>query len=235
MVQISLNNVFGIENDKNLVELLENYDRPISTKMMSARMSGPRMGVAYITGDFAEAIMAPSDEGGYDGYPVLSQLGYQQEIQYLSAGKFNALVEILGVVSGLEQGLFIPGVIFMNGFRFGEGNWEIAFGPSIGIRRSAMGYYDDENNWHLESDWFTENAEGENPYSLVERFDRRGDPELNSRWIWAVGKTFKSGYLNIPCNVYVSPMKQGWYVGMSVGFNVGKKRRSESKLADLLK
>lgn len=232
MIQISLNNVFDIENDKNLVELLANYEEPISSIKRRVSMSGPRMGVAYVTGDFATALMDPVDQGGYDGYPVVSQLGYQQEMQYLSAGNFNALVEVMGMVSGMEQGLFIPSLIFMNGFRFGEGNWEIAFGPSVGIRKSARGYYDGGNNWHLEEDWYNEVNEGSIPYSIVERFDSRGLPELNSRWIWAVGKTFQSGYLNIPCNIYVSPMKQGWYVGASVGFNV--RRGEKSALGKLL-
>lgn len=226
MIQVSINNIFGIENDMNMVSLLANYEDPISTKLTNVSLNGPRMGAALVTGDFAAAIKASKDEGGYGGYPVLSQLGYQYEVQYLTAGNFNALVEFLPIVSGLEQGLFIPSIVFMNGFRFGKGNWEIAFGPSVGIRKMANGYYDDNNNWHLTRDWNMENPDTENPYETISRMDSRGSAQIGSRWIWAVGRTFQSGYLNIPVNIYFSAQKQGWYVGTSVGFNVGRKRNS---------
>ncbi len=226
MIQVSINNIFGIENDMNLVSLLANYEDPISTKLTNVSLNGPRMGAAFVTGDFAASIQAPKDEGGYGGYPVLSQLGYQYEVQYLTAGNFNALVEFLPIVSGLEQGMFIPSIVFMNGFRFGKGNWEIAFGPSVGLRKMADGYYDAEQNWHLSNDWYNENPDIENPYETISRMDSRGSAKFGSRWIWAVGRTFQSGYLNIPVNVYFSAQKQGWYVGASVGFNVGKKRKS---------
>ncbi len=229
MIQISINNIFGIENDPNLVSLLADYEEPISTKLTNVSLNGPRMGAALVTGEFAAAITASKDEGGYGGYPVLSQLGYQYEVQYLTAGNFNALVEFLPIVSGLEQGMFIPSIVFMNGFRFGEGNWEIAFGPSVGIRKMADGYYDGNDDWHLEQEWYQDpaNVDTQNPYSIESRMDNRGDVKFGSRWIWAVGKTFQSGYLNIPVNMYFSAQKQGWYVGASVGFNVGRKRTSK--------
>ncbi len=229
MIRISVNNIFNIENDPNMVSLLANYEEPVSTKLTNMTLNGPRMGAAYVTGSFAKALAAPKDEGGYGGYPVLSQLGYQYEIQYLTAGNFNALIEFLPIVSGLEQGLFIPSFVFMNGFRFGNANWEIAFGPSVGIRKMADGYYDDNGDWHLRNEWFQQDPmpEGDNPYVIINRMDSRGKAKLGSRWIWAFGRTFQSGYLNIPVNVYISPQKQGWYVGASVGFNVGRKRNSE--------
>lgn len=234
MIRISVNNILGLENDANLVSLLADYEEPVSTKLTNMTLNGPRMGAAYLTGDFARALTAPKSSGGYGGYPILSQLGYQYEIQYLSAGNFNALVEFLPIVSGLEQGLFIPSVVFMNGFRFGDGNWEFAFGPSVGIRKMANGYYDENNNWQLAKDWYNQDPVPEfpNPYEIISRMDSRGTAKLGSRWIWAIGKTFQSGYLNIPVNIYVSPQKQGWYIGASVGFNVGKRRRTEMNTYD---
>jgi hypothetical protein len=189
------------------------------------------MGAAYVTGDFADALTRPIDQGGYGGYPVLSQLGYQHEIQYLTAGNFNAIIEFLGIASGLEQGLFIPAIVFMNGFRFGNGNWEIAFGPSLSLRKMAKGYYDDGNTWRLRYEYMEPFPLPDNYVEpeFIDRMDSRGDVRFTSRWIWAIGKTFKSGYLNIPVNVYVSPQRAGWYVGTSVGFNVGKRRNTEMK------
>jgi hypothetical protein len=181
------------------------------------------MGIAYITGDKAERLMAPKSKGGFDSYPYLSQLGYQYEIQYLSAGNFQALVEFLFILSGLEQQLFNPAIVFMNGFRVGKSGWEIAFGPSVSLRQMAKGFYDEENVWYRESEW--DATQEENPYEIIENLDSRGDIVIGTGWIWAIGRTFRSGYLNIPINVYVSPDKRGWYVGLSIGFNVSRTRR----------
>ncbi|MCJ7695896.1 MAG: penicillin-binding protein activator LpoB, partial [Anaerolineaceae bacterium] len=194
MTEISVNNILGLANNPNIVELLVSFEEPITSKYISHRLSGPRMGVAFLTGDLALSIETPIDEGGYDGYPLFSQFGYQQEIQYLSAGNFNALVEFLVMVSGMEQQLFIPSLIFMNGFRFGKGNWEIAFGPTLSLRKEATGFYDEfgylgeENDWYLDEEWT--DPDQPNPYPLVERMDSRGDVGYNTGWVWAVGKSF---------------------------------------------
>ena len=42
-------------------------------------------------------------------------------------------------------------------------------------------------------------------------------------WVWAIGKTFHSGYLNIPVNLFYSSGREGGYVGLSMGFNITKK------------
>jgi hypothetical protein len=98
----------------------------------------------------------------------------------------------------------------------------------------AKGYYDANNDWHLRNDWGMQDPAPitENPNDIVSRMDSRGDIQFTSRWIWGFGRTFQSGYLNIPVNVYFSPQKAGWYVGASVGFNVGKRRNNETKTCD---
>ncbi len=113
----------------------------------------------------------------------------------------------------------------MNGFRFGKGNWEFAFGPSVSLRKEAVGFYDEEGNWYLEDEWYNNFPDQGNPNPLVERMDSRGEVGVNSGWIWAVGKTFRSGYLNIPVNIYCSPKKKGWYIGCSLGFNISRTRK----------
>ncbi len=229
MTEISVKKILGLEINPNLVNLLVNYEDPIISARTNLKLNGPRTGIAFITGQRAERIEAPISKGGYDGYPFLSQFGYQYEIQYLSAGNFQALVEILGMVSGLEQQLFNPSLIFMNGFRWGQRGWEIAFGPSISMRKTAMGFFDEKDlmdggvdEWYREWEWA---GPGENPNEIVEAMDSRGEMVVGTGWVWAIGKTFKSGYLNIPVNAYVSPNKKGWYIGLSIGFNVSKTRR----------
>ncbi len=233
MVEISVKKLLGLEIDPNLVNLLVNYEDPIVSTRTNLKLNGPRMGIAYITGEKAERLQAPRSNGGFDSYPILSQLGYQYEIQYLSAGNFQALVEFLFMLSGLEQQLFNPSIVFMNGFRVGKSGWEIAFGPSVSLRQTVKGFFDEhdmleggKNVWYRENEW--DETKGENPYEIKENLDNRGSIVIGTGWVWAVGRTFKSGYLNIPVNAYISPDKKGWYVGLSVGFNVSRTRRIQN-------
>lgn len=223
MIRISINNLLGIENDAAIVSMLVDYNNPISSPKTVLRLNGPRMGVAYTTGESGNRLQAPDNEGGFDMFPVITQFGYQWETQYLSSGNFQALLEFVGLIGGLETGRFVPSLSFMNGFRNSKSGWEIAFGPSFKLIRAASGYYDTDNNWHLENEW--DYNLGENPYDIEEQLDSRGDIRFSTNLVVAVGKTFKSGYLNIPVNVYVVPNKKGTIIGTSVGFNISKQRK----------
>lgn len=232
MVSVSINNLFEIQNDQVVVEQLTQVEEPIAPLTSSYKLSGPRIGMAYVTGDLNETIQRPRNKGGFDGYPYLSQIGYQFEVQYLSAGNFLSLIEFLVMLSGMEQQMFIPTLVFTNGFRLSKQGLEIAFGPTISLRRQAQGFYDylgwmdgDAGEWYLVNEWNEAFPGSDNPYKdeFVDRMDSRGDMVISAGWVWAIGKTFHSGYLNIPLNIYVSPNKEGWYVGFSLGFNVSKK------------
>ena len=60
-------------------------------------------------------------------------------------------------------------------------------------------------------------------FTIEEAIYNRGKHTFSTSLIVAVGRTFKSGYLNVPVNVYASPNKEGTTVGISFGFNVAKK------------
>lgn len=234
MVHITLNKALGIDNDKEIMETLVYFNEPPKTPTVQLQNSGPRMGLAYIGGELGELLAKPENEGGYDAMPIVSQFGYQLEKVYLSSGNFQALGEAMILMTGLEQGLFNPSLVFMNGFRNSKTGLEIAFGPSIKFKKEAKGYFDDGNTWHLQGDWqetetITDSINGysyeqaiENPYDIVDRMDSRGKIKLAATWVWAIGKTFHSGYLNIPVNAYFSYGKEGWFSGISVGFNIAK-------------
>lgn len=223
MVRITLNNLFDIKNDENLVNLLVDYDTPVTSPKTTLKLNGPRMGASYMFGPASERLQAPSKEGGYEMFPLVSQFGYQFETQYLSAGTFQALIEYIGMVGGLESGKFIPSIAIMNGFRGSANGWEFAFGPVFKLVRTARGYYDENGNWNLEYEWNPEN--GDNPYEVVELPDNRGELKFTTNLIVAIGKTFKSGYLNVPVNLYVIPNKKGTIVGTSIGFNITKRSK----------
>lgn len=226
MIEITLKKMLDIEVNQEAYTTLTFYNQPIEAPNKKITNNGPRVGVAYIGGEMQNRLMAPESEGGWDAIPVVSQFGYQLEKEYLSAGNFHALLEGLVVISGPEQQLFNPKLVIMNGFRSSNTGLEFAFGPSFGIEKSAKSYFDTElNKWSLASDWNLTDSLGApvvNPYPVVTRLDRRGDTKLSAGWVIGIGKTFNSGYLNIPVNLFASFNKYGWQTGLSVGFNIRK-------------
>lgn len=222
MAKISVNNIIGVENDKLLVDLLIDYDNLVSSPKTTVKLNGPRMGASMVFGETADRLAASEEKGGYDMYPVSSIFGYQYEFQYLSSGDFQALVEMVGAFSGLETGNFIPSLSVMNGFRFNNTGWEFALGPIFRVARTADGYWDNGGNWHLAS----EMQEGDD-YFITQAIDSRGSAKMSTSLIIAFGKTFKSGYLNMPVNVYFVPKKEGSTVGVVFGFNIAKKQKRQ--------
>jgi hypothetical protein len=183
-------------------------------------MSGPRFGVAFLTGDAARVMRAGKQDGGFDGYPYLFQFGYQFEKQYLTQGNLQALFEFLPMINGLDQGLFIPSLTILHGLRSNKNGFEFAFGPTVRFTKEAEGYFDANNNWNIGSTW--SGSPAANPYPLVTRMDSRGEVKLEGGFVFAVGFTIKSGNLNIPLNTFVMPSKDGVRFGASFGFNAKK-------------
>ena len=225
MIRISVQKVVGITPDEVLVNQLIDYDVPIQSPKNTLRLNGPRMGFAYVTGDAAKILTSPTAKGGFDMYPVSFEFGWQQEFQYISAGTFQALIENVFMISGLESGRFIPNEAPMLGFRFGKNAWEFAFGPTFRLVNKADGYYDDKGNWHLQKEWDA-NTAMPSTYVTDNRLDSRGSLELSTGLVIAFGRTFHSGYLNIPLNIYVAPRRDGTNVGATFGFNIQKKDRA---------
>jgi hypothetical protein len=189
------------------------------------RLDGPRLGFVGYTGDLATIIQADKSVGGFDAYPVMFQFGYQFEKQYLNEGKIQALFEFIPMITGLDQGYFIPGFTLLHGLRSNINGWEFALGPTINLSPKARGYYDNKNVWHRENEWDKneENIGIKNPYIIKERLDSRGDYFVNTGFVLAFGRTFKSGKLNLPVNIYVIPHKEGFRIGASLGFNAKNK------------
>lgn len=227
MIAISVQKLVGITPDPTIVNLLVNYEAPISSPQTQIRLNGPRMGASMTFGDAAKVLSAPESEGGFNMFPTNFQIGWQFEKQYISAGDFQALVEFIPMIGGLESGKFIPSATFINGFRMGKKGWEIGFGPNFRIVSKADGFYDTDNKmgkgadkWYLEDEW---KGTDPNPYTIEKRLDSRGFAQLSTSLFIGVGRTFKSGYLNIPVNFYVLPRKEGTIAGFSFGFNIYKK------------
>lgn len=223
MLDVTIRTMVGLENDPELVRKLSREDdypnsvnEPHRKKIVNI---GPRMGAAYLGGENGQRLMDPISEGGWDLIPVMSQMGFQLEVQYLSKGRLQALVEFLGLASGLEQGRFVPSLTIMNGFRDSQTGIEFAVGPSLNVVPTADGYYDEAREWQLAADWDTTGV-GPIPYDIINRIDSRGIPEISSGMVFALGKTFKSGAVNMPLNAWIKPQRGGWSAGINFGINI---------------
>jgi hypothetical protein len=230
MVQIVVNKALGIENNPELLNSLVYYNQPPEAPITYLKNNGPRMGLSYVIGNTAKILSAPENQGGwgFNSPVVLSQIGYQFEGSYLSAGNFQALVEGLIFINGIEKEMFSPSLALLNGFRSSKNGWEFGFGPTFRLTQQAEGYYlgdtlggatpDVIEDWVMSPRWNTPDG-----YTNKLRTDKRGDIRFKTGWVWAIGKTFHSGYLNIPVNLFYSSGREGGYIGLSMGFNIAKK------------
>ena len=251
MIEIVLSEMHGITIDKVTLDRLAFKNEIItSNNVGKVNNSGPRIGVAYLTGTLNEFATRDEQYGGLGIQPFASMIGYQIEGQYVGTENFSALVEGIINVSGLEQGQFVPSISLLNGFRFGKGNWEFAFGPRFGITTTSQGFFDydkkysTDGRYFSESDWYSyvntynnnnpgvtpldPNIPGDN-YAFERNFDKRGSKTLSTSFLMAFGKTFQAGALNIPVNIFYSSQKGGGYVGINMGFNVQKSKQPINK------
>ncbi|MDZ7848591.1 MAG: hypothetical protein U5L96_18660 [Owenweeksia sp.] len=124
MARVSVNDLLGIENDPEVLDVLVNFERPITSEKATLRLNGPRFGVQMFNGQIADRMRAPKSEGGFGTYAFSSVFAYQHEWQYLSSGDFRALFEMLGAVNGIESGYVTPSITLLNGLRFK--GWSLA-------------------------------------------------------------------------------------------------------------
>jgi hypothetical protein len=219
MIRYTLRELHSLPINTDKMKTITNkfqFDESINNPYKSIlRSDGPRMGVTIFSGTAADILTKEKKDGGYNAQPVMFQFGYQFEKQYLNEGNFQALFEFLPMVTGLEQGMFIPSFTFLNGIRNNKNGWEFAFGPTLSVVKKAKGFYDENGEWHLESD-----AVGQiDKHSIEHRLDSRGSATIHASFVFAVGRTFKSGNLNIPINAFIIPGKNGSRFGVSFGFN----------------
>jgi hypothetical protein len=220
MVLLTLQEMYGLEREKQLVDYLTQINSregvPNNPDVKRLNHSGVRMGVVHVLGDNGDILKKPTGKGGYDASATLFQFGYQFETQYLNQGRVQGLFEFIPTITGLEQGLFLPSLTVLHGLRDNKSGLEFAFGPTFGVSRVAKGFFDQNDEWKLRTEW---DQEGSNPNPIVSRLDSRGSVVLNAGFLFGVGFSFKSGDLNIPVNLFTVMQKKSFRVGVSFGFN----------------
>ncbi len=235
MLRICINELFGMANDTDIVNKLtqkSEFDNTINNPYtLRLRSDGPRMGLTYATGYLATVLTKSEDQGGYGGNPYMFQFGYQFEKQYLNEGDFQALFEFIPMITGLDQGQFIPSVTLLNGLRNNTSGWEFAFGPTFALSKTAEGYFDANDNFIINppSNKSLEEEAAALGKGIETRPDSRGITQISYGFLFAAGKTIKSGRLNLPINIFFVPGKNGLRFGLSMGWN-GKERYENRSL-----
>ena len=224
MVRMSIQDLFGMPQEQEAMDMLVNLDIPITSDKTTLRLNGPRFGMQFFNGEIKKRLEAPLDQGGFNSVAYGSVFGYQHELQYVSKGDFQALFEFIGTINSIETNHPTFSLTVLNGLRWR--GWEVGFGPVFRLAKFAEGYYDINGNWVLSQDM----PEGE-MHSTFKNLDSRGKTELSTGLIIAAGKSFSIGYLNLPVNVYWSPPTRlgSSVVGIMLGFNVAKKPKSKPR------
>ena len=201
----SLKQLLGIPIDeKELTTTTSENEFPnkINVQEDYLKLGGPRFGMMILTGPSANKFQQIRANGGYEApYPGMWQFGYQFEKQYLNTGDIQVLFEFIPMINGLDQGLFQPSFTVLHGIRSNKNGLEFAFGPTMRISKLD---------------------------SKTRMLDSRGMPSWNSDFVLAVGRSFRSGKMNIPVNVFFVPNRNGHRFGLSFGFNISNRNQKKN-------
>ncbi len=215
MITLLVNDLFSVTNDQSIVNSLSNkesYESAMNNpEYQRLNLSGPRMGYTFFTGETAKILGREKYNGGFGARPAFFQIGYQFEAQYLNEGKWQALVEFIPTITGMDQGLFIPSVAILNGIRSNKNGIEFAIGPAFNVVKKADMVLVDKA-WQLAEDF-------PNVREVESRMDSRGKLSFSSFVVIAGGYSLRSGKLNIPINFYFIPAEDVRF-GISFGFNL---------------
>ena len=226
MMEVAIKDLLAVANDENLIKKLtisEEYESALNNPETAViNNNGPRLGVTAVVGGSTQILMADPRTGGF-GYslPALTSFGYQFEQVFVNSGDFQALFEFIPLIAGLEYGRVIPSANVLMGMRNSRTGWEFAVGPNFTTTVTAEGYLQGEN-------FIINGTQGYDPTGkdVITRLDSRGDLAVSTGLVLGFGKTFKSGKMNFPVNLFVVTPGRGdsWRIGTSVGFNIVRKK-----------
>jgi hypothetical protein len=95
------------------------------------RYGGPRIGLTYLGAGEANDRM--NDVFDRIVNPFVTQFGWQFETRFFTLENGSSgLVELIPMIGGLEQGLFIPSITGIVGFRTNKG-YELGLGPILSL------------------------------------------------------------------------------------------------------
>jgi len=217
MIEITLRKMHDLEVDEQSLKQVtttQTLESEINNPNVNRlNLSGPRFGFGMMFGRDAKDYQRPENQGGWGMFPIASHIGYQFEVSYLNQGNIQGLFEFITLINGIEQGSFIPSIAILHGIRSNKSGLEFAIGTNITAAKRSIGFYND-GAW----------KEGEAPdRSEKPTLHRKGDLTVEGGLVLAIGKSFRSGSMNFPINLYTVLRKDSPRVGISIGFNTKSK------------
>jgi hypothetical protein len=95
------------------------------------RYGGPRIGVTYLGS--GETNNRMNDIFDRNINPFITQFGWQFETRFFTLDNgASGLIEFVPMIGGLEQGLFIPSITALVGYRSKKG-YELGMGPTLSL------------------------------------------------------------------------------------------------------
>ncbi len=227
MTDIMIYRMLEVPINENVEKMLAYKDNPAaSSGPGKMNNSGPRIGFGVATGENANYFTRSENEGGRGmPTPLIFNIGYQLEAQYVGNENFSGLFEFIMNVGGLEQGTAIPSLAILHGARFGKNSWEIALGPSLSMKQLYSGTTEYDGTFRSYSELARMGIDGSS-YNYFKRPDTRGSTYFSTNFIIGVGRTFHSGAINIPVNAIASFNKYGVSYGLSMGMNINKSKQT---------
>jgi len=166
----------------------------ISSFAQIQSLSGPRIGVAFITasptsafinGDYELFDGNRSDIDGYSKGTMTTLYGWQFESRFADGGDVTGIVEWVLLAGGMERGKFLPSISSLVGARTASG-LEFAIGPNLSLGGIAMvfgaGYNFKVGDLNMPVNFAfvpgrknTHEIEAEYEYEYVSEYDNEGN------------------------------------------------------------
>lgn len=137
--------ILSVQAVAQITPVIEHPDIP---KIEPLKLSGPRVGITYLSSISAQTHTRIQEAFGWEEgeklSPFITQFGWQFEWRYFETpGGDAGVLEVIPMVGGFEQSLFLPSLNTLVGYRSKSG-FEVGFGPNINLVQSgfvfAVGY-----------------------------------------------------------------------------------------------
>lgn len=123
------------------IPIIQDLETPIIKPL---RLGGPRVGFTIAPNIDQQTFDSRYSDTTFQIDPFISQFGWQFEWQYFETrGGSAGLFEVIPLIGGLDQGLVLPSLNLLTGYRSKDG-FEIGAGPNLNFTNSgftlAVGY-----------------------------------------------------------------------------------------------
>lgn len=141
------------------------------------RLSGPRVGLSYVPNIKDFGLDELFGDSTFNPSPFLTQFGWQFEWKYFETrGGSAGLFEVIPMVGGLDQGIIVPSINFITGYR-SSGGFEVGAGPNFSLISSgfslAAGYAFKSEHMYFPINFAMTKSRDGMRYSVVFGFSKR--------------------------------------------------------------